>query len=89
VCTAAEELARSIEGSPEQARALSAIAQALAQAQQWELLLDVVQYYWLLAETRDYICRLLFLSYNFMVRNPQLGISLYEAFAWVNGFINE
>ena len=83
----AQAVIATIEHSSLRARALTAVGAEIAETGEDESLLHLLQRSWRLADNRDYALDLFPLVTGFIPRNPELGVALHEAFAWVDDFL--
>lgn len=83
----AQQVIGTIQDSYQQARALTKLVDALAHSNEYERLLHIIHYWWRYVRRRDEAIRLLSLAYNFISYHPELGIAFYDAFAWVDDFL--
>jgi tetratricopeptide (TPR) repeat protein len=67
--------------------ALCEMADALAKTNEHERLLRLVQRWWSQTKTRNETLTLLTLANKFIALKPDIGMAFYEAFAWVDTFL--
>ena len=83
----AEIMINSIDEKSRRAEAICELGICLSRANRFELLLRLIHTSWLQAETRTDILRLLPLATKFVALKPEIGISFFEAFYWVDNFL--
>ena len=83
----AEQIIASIKNSDVQARALSELGQALAESNEYEKLLSLVHSWLLNAKKQENVIHLFSLMVHFISHHPELGIALFDTFAWVDDFL--
>ena len=83
----AEEIARSISDSKQQAAALKNLIEVLIKYYKHDRILHLVQRSYLQAETRDFALQEISLAAGLISLKPEIGIALYEAFKWVDTFL--
>jgi len=83
----AEAVIGSIKSISVRSEALHKLGEALKNIKDDELLLRLVQRWWLQASTRDEALSLLSLANGLVHLQPEISIRFYEAFAWVDTFL--
>ncbi len=83
-----EKIAHSLTESNEKASLLVRVVDKLAQAGQYTEQLHVIQQAWLQARTKDDCLYWFALVQALILRAPEMGAAFYNAFTWVNTFLN-
>jgi tetratricopeptide (TPR) repeat protein len=86
---AAEISLKAIEERPLRVHVLEVIGTMLTQSKDFEQILSLIHKEWLQALTRDEALELLPLATGLFRLNEQLGVELYESFAWVDNFLRD
>ena len=83
----AETVLRSMKNNSHRAEALCEMADALAKTNEHGRLLRLVQRWWPQVKTRGEALTLLALASELIALKPDIGMAFYEAFAWVDAFL--
>jgi len=83
----AKRVIGTIQVSSQQARALRALGTAMVSVDEFEQLLHVIQRAWRLVETREEALTLFSIASAFISHKPEVGITFFDAFPWVDTFL--
>jgi tetratricopeptide (TPR) repeat protein len=83
----AERIVLSNPDEENKIQALSILIDTLAQHNEYRRIVRLVQREWLRTMRRDEALALVPLAFSLIPRYPDLGMALYEAFAWVDKFL--
>jgi tetratricopeptide (TPR) repeat protein len=84
-----EKIVHALTESKEKACLLLRVVDKLAQAGQYTEQLHVIQQTWLQARTKDDCLYLFTIVQGLILRAPEMGAAFYNAFAWVNTFLDQ
>lgn len=85
----AEKILDSLKDSQERASFQAGIAHVMGESARYRDLLRFIQQAWLQAETQDTCLYLFAMAQKLIERYPDMGRALYNAFAWVNTFLQD